>query len=57
MWKKTYIDQITFGQELRVRLLPEDAMEGAVFFEGVEGHFATQRDRQPTKRDIKTFGS
>ncbi len=53
--EETYIDQITFGQKLRVRLPSGNVIEGAVFFKGVEGDFATQRDVSRTKRDIKTF--
>jgi HlyD family secretion protein len=32
-----------------------DVREGEVFFKGVEGDYATQRDVSRTKRDIKTF--
>jgi HlyD family secretion protein len=53
--EETYIDQIHFGQRLRVRLPSGDVLEGTVFFKGVEGEFATQRDVSRTKRDIKTF--
>ena len=34
---------------------PETCSTGTVFFKGVEGDFATQRDVSRTKRDIKTF--
>ncbi len=53
--EETYIDQIQFGQHLPVRLPSGDVLEGTVFFKGVEGDFATQRDVSRTKRDIKTF--
>jgi HlyD family secretion protein len=53
--EETYIDQIAFGQKLRVRLPSGDVIVGTVFFKGVEGDFATQRDVSRTKRDIKTF--
>jgi HlyD family secretion protein len=53
--EETYIDQITFGQKLRVRLPSGNVIEGTVFYKGVEGDFATQRDVSRTKRDIKTF--
>jgi HlyD family secretion protein len=53
--EETYIDRITFGQTLKVRLPSGDVLEGTVFYKGVEGDFATQRDVSRTKRDIKTF--
>ena len=53
--EETYIDQISFGQKLQVRLPSGNVIEGTVFYKGVEGDFATQRDVSRTKRDIKTF--
>lgn len=53
--EETYIDQIQMGQKMRVLLPSGDILEGQVFFKGVEGDFATQRDVSRTKRDIKTF--
>ncbi|HWF39170.1 MAG TPA: efflux RND transporter periplasmic adaptor subunit [Candidatus Acidoferrales bacterium] len=53
--EETYIDSIQFGQKLRVQLPSGDVREGDVFFKGVEGDYATQRDVSRTKRDIKTF--
>jgi HlyD family secretion protein len=53
--EETYIDQIAFGQKLPVRLPSGKVIEGTVFFKGVEGDFATQRDVSRTKRDIKAF--
>ena len=53
--EETYIDQIGFGQKLRIRLPSGDIIEGTVFFKGVESDFATQRDVSRTKRDIKAF--
>ena len=53
--EETYIDQITFGQKLKVQLPSGNAVDGTVFYKGVEGDFATQRDVSRTKRDIKTF--
>lgn len=53
--EESYIDSIRFGQKLRVELPSGDTCEGEVFFKGVEGDFATQRDVSRTKRDIKTF--
>jgi multidrug resistance efflux pump len=53
--EETYIDRITLGQKLNVKLPSGKVIEGTVFFKGVEGDFATQRDVSRTKRDIKTF--
>lgn len=53
--EETYIDQITFGQRINVRLPSGNVIQGTVFYKGVEGDFATQRDVSRTKRDIKTF--
>lgn len=53
--EESYIDSIQFGQKLPVRLPSGDVPEGQVFFKGVEGDYATQRDVSRTKRDIKTF--
>jgi HlyD family secretion protein len=53
--EETYIDQIAFGQKLRVRLPSGEVVEGTVYYKGVEGDFATQRDVSRTKRDIKSF--
>lgn len=52
---ETYIDSITFGQTLPIQLPSGDITNGKVFFKGVEGDFATQRDVSRTKRDIRTF--
>jgi HlyD family secretion protein len=53
--EESYIDSIQFGQKLRVQLPSGEIREGEVFFKGVEGDYATQRDVSRTKRDIKTF--
>lgn len=53
--EETYIAQIGFGQKLQVRLPSGNEITGTVFYKGVEGDFATQRDVSRTKRDIKTF--
>ena len=53
--EESYIDSVTFGQTMRVRLPSGDELQGNVFFKGVENDFATQRDVSRTKRDIKTF--
>src|SRR5215469_9797401 len=49
--EESYIGSIQFGQKLRVRLPSGDVREGQVFFKGVEGDYATQRDVSRTKRD------
>jgi HlyD family secretion protein len=53
--EETYIDQIGFGQKLKVRLPSGNTIEGTVFFKGVESDYATQRDVSRTKRDVKAF--
>jgi len=53
--EESYIDDVAFGQTLRVKLPSGDILKGQVFFKGVESDFATQRDVSRTKRDIKTF--
>jgi HlyD family secretion protein len=52
---ETYIDAVQFGQTLPIELPSGDVVHGQVFFKGVEGDFATQRDVSRTKRDIRTF--
>ena len=52
---ETYADHIGYGDVLRVRLPGGTVMNGKVFFKGVEGDFATQRDVSRRKRDIKTI--
>ena len=53
--EETYIDRITIGQHLKVRLPSGDELDGTVFYRSVDAGFATQRDVSRTKRDIKTF--
>ncbi len=52
---ETYIDSIRFGQSMPIELPSGEIVHGNVFFKGVEGAFATQRDVSRPKRDIKTF--
>ena len=52
---ETYSDHIGYGDVLRVRLPGGTLTSGKVFFKGVEGDFATQRDVSRRKRDIKTI--
>lgn len=53
--EETYVDKIHLGEKFMVRLPSGATREGAVFFRGVDGEYATQRDVSRTKRDIKTF--
>jgi len=52
---ETYADHIGYGDTLRVRLPGGTITSGKVFFKGVEGDYATQRDVSRRKRDIKTI--
>ncbi len=52
---ETYSDHIGYGDTLRVRLPGGTVANGKVFFKGVEGDFATQRDVSRRKRDIRTI--
>ena len=53
--EETYIDSVSLGRHLKIRLPSGRILDGVVFFKGVESDFATQRDVSRTKRDIKTF--
>lgn len=53
--EENYIDRISFGQKVKIRLPSGEETEGTVFFKGVENEYATQRDVSRTKRDIKSF--
>jgi HlyD family secretion protein len=52
---ETYSDHIGYGDVLRIRLPGGTLTGGKVFFKGVEGDFATQRDVSRRKRDIRTI--
>jgi HlyD family secretion protein len=52
---ETYADHIGYGDVLRVRMPGGTVISGKVFFKGVEGDFATQRDVSRRKRDIRTI--
>jgi HlyD family secretion protein len=52
---ETYADHIGYGDVMRVRLPGGTITSGKVFFKGVEGDFATQRDVSRMKRDIRTI--
>jgi multidrug resistance efflux pump len=53
--EETYIDRIHLGDKMTYRIPSGAEREGVVFFRGVDGDYATQRDVSRTKRDIKTF--
>jgi HlyD family secretion protein len=53
--EESYVDRVRLGDRLAVRLPSGREIEGAVFFRGIDGGFATQRDVSRTKRDIRTF--
>jgi multidrug resistance efflux pump len=52
---ETYADHIGYGDVLRVRMPGGTIVSGRIFFKGVEGDFATQRDVSRRKRDIRTI--
>ena len=52
---ETYADHIGYGDVMRVRLPGGMITSGKLFFKGVEGDFATQRDVSRRKRDIRTI--
>jgi HlyD family secretion protein len=53
--EETYIDRVTLGDRVKVRLPSGAERDGTVVFRGVDAGFATQRDVSRTKRDIRTF--
>jgi RND family efflux transporter MFP subunit len=53
--EESYIDRIRLGDTMQVKLPSGQLRQGTVFYRGVDGDFATQRDVSRTKRDIKTF--
>jgi HlyD family secretion protein len=53
--EETYIDGVRLGDHLKVRFPSGEERDATVFYRGVDGSFATQRDVSRTKRDIKTF--
>jgi multidrug resistance efflux pump len=54
--EESYVNRVVVGQVLPVRLASGDELQGRVSFIAPETEFATQRDVNRTKRDIKTFG-
>jgi multidrug resistance efflux pump len=53
--EESYIDRVRLGDRLTVRLPSGVERPGTVFYRGVDGGFATQRDVSRVKRDIRTF--
>jgi HlyD family secretion protein len=53
--EETYIDRVSIGDSLVVKLPSGETRPGKVFYRGIDAGFATQRDVSRTKRDIKTF--
>ncbi len=53
--EETYIDRIRMGDRLTFRLPSGAERTGSVFYRGVDADYATQRDVNDVKRDIKTF--
>ena len=52
---ETYADHIGLGDTLRIELPGGTSTSGKVFFKSAEADFATQRDVNRRKRDIKTI--
>jgi multidrug resistance efflux pump len=52
---ETYADHIGMGDSLKIRLPGGTVTSGKVFFKSAEADFATQRDVNRRKRDIKTI--
>jgi multidrug resistance efflux pump len=53
--EESYIDRVHLGDKFRVQLPSGAQREGTVFYRGVDADYATQRDVNRAKRDIKTF--
>ncbi len=53
--EESYIDRVTLGDRMTIRLPSGQEREGTVFHRGVDAGYATQRDVSRTKRDIRTF--
>jgi len=54
--EESYIDRVRIGQALNVRLATDELLTGTVMFISPEAEFATQRDVNRIKRDVRTFG-
>jgi multidrug resistance efflux pump len=53
--EESYIDRVHLGDKFMVRLPSGAQREGTVIYRGVDADYATQRDVNRAKRDIKTF--
>ena len=53
--EETYIDRVRIGDHFKIHLPSGAELDGVVFYRGLDGGYATQRDVSRTKRDIKTF--
>ncbi len=54
--EETLVGRLAIGQPLDVVLASDERVTGRVTFISPEGEFATQRDVDRVKRDIRTFG-
>ena len=54
--EESYMNRVHIGQTLEVRLASDQDLEGTVTFISPEAEFATQRDVNRIKRDVRTFG-
>ncbi len=54
--EETLLGRVVLGQPLKVILASDQELEGEVTFISPEAGFATQRDVDRVKRDIRTFG-
>ncbi len=54
--EESYLSRVFVGQELRIVLASGKELRGRVTFVAPEAQFATQRDVNRVKRDIRTFG-
>jgi multidrug resistance efflux pump len=53
--EESYIDRVRLGDSLVVRLPSGVEQKGVVIYRGLDASYATRRDANRTKRDIKTF--
>ena len=54
--EESYMNRVHIGQTLDVRLASDADLKGTVTFISPEAKFATQRDVNRIKRDVRTFG-
>jgi HlyD family secretion protein len=54
--EETWMNRIHLGMHLPVQLASGERTGGEVFFISPEAEFATQRDINRVKRDVRTFG-